>query len=92
MSICQSCTMPSVEGFTQQQESKGGAYACLSQTSQQCAYTAQGELVCGQQKSMCGGDVKNGFSFMERFEEEQEQTVEGFKSRVAASMTTRRKK
>lgn len=87
-SHCTSCTMPAIESFTQspqRQESKGGAYACLTQTAQQCTYTAQGELVCGGQKSACGGDVKNGFPFMEGFSDDN---LEGFK----ASMNTRRKK
>lgn len=50
---CHSCSMPTVEGFTQLPQteyfgSKGdGKYSCQTQKGQTCVYTAQGDMVCG---------------------------------------------
>ena len=49
---CHSCSMPSVEGFTQMPQteyfSDKKGYECQTQANQTCVYTAQGDMVCSK--------------------------------------------
>lgn len=78
---CHSCSLPSIEGFTQMPQTEffdddKKAYSCQKQGMQTCVYTAQGEMVCNFGPTKKSPEV-SGSSFFERFTSQQEKK-EGF--------------
>lgn len=78
---CHSCSMPTIEGFTQMPQTeyfnKGGDYQCQAQPSQGCIYTAQGEMVCSGGKKSAGLGGLLG-TIVENFTGTPEKTKEAF--------------